>query len=265
MRTLTGALIWCITASLAMADGKPIRLFNGKNLDGFYAWTVQTKYENPGIFTVEGGMLKVAGGSGDQGYFGGLVTKEQYSNYKLTWDYKWGGPTYGTRHGKSRDAGVLLHCIGPHLDDYPWLTSYEYQIIEGGTGDILVVNKSGRDDNGQRASLSITAEVRFDGKAMYFQENAPWHTWKDSGRLNWWGRDPKWTDTIGFRGGKDVESPLGQWTRCELIAKDDTLTFYVNGKLVNRAKGLNVTKGRILFQTEGAEVWYRDLILTPLD
>ncbi len=110
-------------------------------------------------------MLKVSGGAGDTAYYGGIITKQAYSNYKLTFDYKWGGPTYGNRKDKSRDSGVLLHCIGPN-EKSPWMTSYEFQIIEGGTGDILVVN---------------------------------------------------------------------------------------------------ATKGKIFFQTEGAEIWYRNIVLTPLE
>jgi hypothetical protein len=70
---------------------------------------------------------------------------------------------------------------------------------------------------------------------------------------------------MGVRGPQDVESPYGQWTRCEIVCRGDTLEFYVNGKLVNRAWGLNITKGKIFFQTEGAEVWFRNIELTQLD
>jgi len=47
------------------------------------------------------------------------------------------------------------------------------------------------------------------------------------GRLNWQKRDVDWKDTIGFRGKDDVESPFGQWTRFEVIAKGDTLQYFV--------------------------------------
>jgi hypothetical protein len=38
----------------------------------------------------------------------------------------------------------------------------------------------------------------------------------------------------------------------------------VNGKLVNEGTGANPRRGKILFQSEGAEVFYRNLRLTPL-
>ena len=245
-------------------SSKTIKLFNGKNLDGWYTYTVQTKYENPGIFTVVDGMVRVSGGSGTNGYFGGMVTKQAHANYKLTFEYKWGEPTYGTRFNKSRDSGVLLHCIGPN-EPGPWMTSYEFQVIEGGTGDILVVNATKKDDEGKPVDLKMTAEGFLDGKQRYFKEGGEKLEFLNSGRLNWWGRDPEWKDVIGYRGSKDVESKFGQWTKCEIICKGDELIYYVNGKLVNRARGLNITKGKILFQTEGAEIWYRKIELTPLE
>lgn len=63
---------------------------------------------------------------------------------------------------------------------------------------------------------------------------------------------------------KDVESPLGEWTKCDVLARGDTLEYRVNGQIVNRARGLTFTRGKLLIQTEGAEIWYRDLKLTPL-
>ncbi|MEN9631887.1 MAG: hypothetical protein RL077_291 [Verrucomicrobiota bacterium] len=253
-----------IAAVSAAPAARTIKLFNGRDLTGWYTYTVQTKQENPGIFTVVDGMLRVSGGAGATAYYGGIVTKAAYANYRLTFDYKWGGPTYGTRFGKSRDSGVLLHCVGPN-EPGPWMTSYEFQIIEGGTGDILVVNATKKDDEGKPVTLLLTSEGFIDGKQKYFKPAGEKMEYKDGGRHNWSGRDPKWTDTIGVRGAKDVESPFGEWTRCEIICKGDTLMYYVNGKLVNRAWGLSMTKGKIFFQTEGAEIWYRNIELTPVD
>jgi hypothetical protein len=259
---LLGAAL--IVGGGAASAGKTVKLFNGRTLDGWYTYTVQTKYENPGIFTVVDGMLRVSGGSGATAYFGGLVTKEAYANYRLTFDYKWGGPTYGTRAGKSRDSGVLLHCVGPN-EPGPWMTSYEFQVIEGGTGDILVVNATKKDDAGKPVTLLLTSEGVIDGKQKYYKAGGEKIEYKDGGRHNWWGRDPAWSDTVGVRGPKDVESPFGSWTHCEIFCRGNTLEYRVNGQLVNRASGLSVSKGKILFQTEGAEVWYKNIELTPLE
>lgn len=239
-------------------------LFNGRDLTGWYVYTVQTQHENPGIFTVTNGMLRVSGGDGDVAFYGGLVTQGEYSDYRLTFEYKWGEPTYGKRRGKARDSGVLLHAVGPNGPG-PWMTSYEFQIIEGGTGDILVVNTRTNKEETAAAPLSLVSEGFADGKQRYFKAGGEKLEFVNGGRLNWWGRDPAWTDTQGFRGAKDIESPFGEWTKCDIVARGDTLEYRVNGQLVNRARGLSATRGKLLFQTEGAEIWYRDLRLTPLE
>jgi len=249
----------------ALTAAEPIKLFNGRDLDGWEVFTVETKHENPGVFTVERGMLKVAGGKGAVAYFGGLITKREYSNYKLTFAYKWGGPTYGEHKGRARDSGVLLHCIGP-VEPGPWMTSCEFQIIEGGTGDLILINAVQRyKQNIPPVTVKLAAEGRQDGNQFVFQAGAQKLEFVDKGRLNWSGRDPQWKNQTGFRGRQDVESPFGEWTKCEIVTRGDTLAYSVNGRLVNQASGLSVTRGRIFLQTEGAEVFYRDIELTPLD
>jgi hypothetical protein len=39
---------------------------------------------------------------------------------------------------------------------------------------------------------------------------------------------------------------------------------YVNGKLANEGTAPSPTEGKILFQSEGAEVFFRDINLYPL-
>lgn len=269
--TLSIGLVLAI-AALSIGAKKPgaIQLFNGKDLTGWETHTVETGRENPGVFTVENGMIKIAGGAGDKAYFGGLISKEKYSDYHLVVEYKFGEPTYGTRKGKARDSGVLVHCIGPVDPKYPWLTSYEAQIIEGGVGDILIVNIPGvvydRDDEGKSVTLSLAAEAEQLKPTEYLYKPGAPKVAMSGGikRINWWGRDAQWKDEVDFRGAKDVESPFGEWTRLETICKDDTFTILVNGQVVNKATDLNVTSGRILIQTEGAEMWVRKIELTPL-
>lgn len=245
------------------ASDTRIRLFNGRNLDGWYVFTQQTQFENPGVFQVVDGMIYVPGGKGDIAYYGGLITRQSYKNYRLKLEYKWGKQTYGGRKDKARDTGVLLHCFGPNGPG-PWMNSYEFQIIEGGTGDLLVVKTGGIDDAGNPVTLTCTAEIEKRAEAPYFKPGGQAYVFRDSGRLNWWGRDLQWQDVVGFRGRDDLESPLGEWTKCEIIARGNALEYYVNGKLANRATGLSVSAGKILLQTEGAELWYRNIELTPL-
>lgn len=68
--------------------GQSLRLFNGRNLDDWYVYTAETKNDNPGVFQVIDNMIHVSGGKEDVGYFGGLITKQPYENYRLRLEYK---------------------------------------------------------------------------------------------------------------------------------------------------------------------------------
>ena len=71
-------------------------------------------------------------------------------------------------------------------------------------------------------------------------------------------------DKLAFRGASDVEHPGGQWNHLEAIVQGGNLTYYVNGHLVNQASESTLTDGRLLFQSEGAEVYFRRIELQPL-
>lgn len=242
-------------------SGKARPLFNGKDLTGWYTYTVETKYENPGIFTVRDGISRISGGDEKRAYYGGIITKESFANYHLVVEYKWGGPTWGNRASKSRDSGILLHGVGPDGPG-PWPTSVECQIIEDGTGDFILVG--GKDDQGKNVAHSLTVNAEKRGGQWYFNPQAPPVT-VQSGRVNWYDRDPAWKDVLGYRGPKDLESRLNDWTRVECICKGKDFTYQVNGKVVNQGRGAALSKGKILLQTEGAEILFRKVDITSLD
>jgi hypothetical protein len=74
-----------------------------------------------------------------------------------------------------------------------------------------------------------------------------------------------WQNVTGYRDPVgEVEKPHGQWNLLELVVDHDHVKYFVNGKFVNEATDLNATKGKILFQREGAETYYRNLEIAPL-
>ena len=149
----------------------------------------------------------------------------------------------------------MIHAVGEDgAVGGIWLEAIESQIIEGGAGDILPVAGKGRP--------SLTATVRQRGRELYWDKNGTPAT-RDSGRINWWGRSPEWKDELGFRGPHDVEKPLGEWNRQEVIASGDRITYVVNGTVVNQAYGLSHRAGKIQIQSEGAEIFVRKVELRP--
>ncbi|GBD36416.1 hypothetical protein HRbin36_01540 [bacterium HR36] len=67
-----------------------------------------------------------------------------------------------------------------------------------------------------------------------------------------------------FRLKDDVEKPLGEWNRYEITCDGPTIRLVINGQLVNEGTDAEATKGKILLQSEGAEIHFRNIFLTPL-
>ncbi|MGV3662528.1 MAG: PVC-type heme-binding CxxCH protein [Prosthecobacter sp.] len=195
--------------------------------------------------------------------YGYVATKENFKDYHLVLEFKWGTKTWGKREKATKDNGILLHAYGPHgAYGDTWMASIEAQIIEGGVGDILVLSPKLAD--GTELTTSLSAEFTLDrDKEKIWKKGEPRQT-VTKGRINWKGRDEDWVDKIGFRGKNDVESPPGEWNRLEVIAKGDTLQYFVNGALVNEAFDCKPAEGKILLQTEGAEMIVRRYELYPL-
>lgn len=56
---------------------------------------------------------------------------------------------------------------------------------------------------------------------------------------------------------KDNEKPSGEWNTLEIILKDGKCTHIMNGEVVAEATDASLRNGRILIQSEGAEIWFR--------
>ena len=275
MRAVASLLLLYLAASptgaaaqTAVRPDRAIQLFDGRSLDAFYTWLVDSHRDDPlRVFTV---VDQVDGApairvSGER--WGGLVTRETYRDYHLIVEFRWGLATWAKRRNAARDSGVLIHGQGEDGNtgkDFngAWMRSVEAQIIEGGVGDIILV--AGYEKDGTRLTPHLAAKAGRDrdGESVFDPRAEPSEF--DRGRLNWYGRDVDWQDRLGFRGRDDVESPYGGWTRLEVIADGDRVTNIVNGKVVNEGFRSSLTEGRILIQSEGAEIYFRRIDLQPL-
>jgi hypothetical protein len=226
--------------------GKLVRLFNGKDFSGFDILLRSKGLNNDTehIFKVEKGVVHVSGND-----FGGIVTQKEYENYYLRAEFKWGEKTYQDRVGKARDCGILYNIKGPLIAPPKdvWPRAFEFQIIEGGTGDIWLVKGASLKVKG-----TLVASEEAEGPNQYVKSVR-------------FGEGP-WVNVTGYRDPVgEVEKPHGEWNLLELVVDQDHVRYFVNGKLVNEATDLNATRGKILFQTEGAETYYRNLEIAPLN
>jgi 3-keto-disaccharide hydrolase len=263
-----GRPVSALAQPLVVRPTAPIALFNGRDLSNFETWLVDHHGEDPDrVFSVVDQIdgapaIRISGQ-----HWGGLATRDRYADYRLVVEFRWGLLTWGERRNAARDSGVLVHGDGPLGNtardmNGPWIRSIEAQVIEGGTGDFILV--AGYDAGGTSTTptLIVQAAKDRDGEDVYAPEGAPRQF--EKGRINWFGRDPDWTDTLGFRGRQDVESPAGEWTRLEVTCKDRAMTIHVNGMLVNAGADASVSSGRIMLQSEGAEIFFRRVELLPL-
>jgi hypothetical protein len=233
-----------------------VPLFNGKNLDGWYTYLNKQGHDKDPdqVFKVEKKQIHISGYE-----YGCITTDKEYEDYDLEVEFKWGDKTHAPRVTAARDNGVLIHSQGKDgAFSGNWMYSIECQIIEGGTGDFLVVG-----DGSDKFSITCPVAPEKQGGAYIYKEGGENVTIKQ-GRINWFARDPSWKDVKDFRGEKDIEKPVGKWNKIRVIAMDDDIYFYLNGVLVNRAMRVKPSVGRIQIQSEGAEMFVRKVELTPL-
>ena len=240
----------------ASSSSGQIQLFDGQSLNGWYTFLQDRgRHNDPkNVFTVQDGMIRISGEE-----WGCITTNEEYADYKILLEFKWGELTHEPRLNNARDCGLLLHSRGEDGGSQGiWMHSLECQMIEGGTGDFIVVG------DGTEA-FQLTCNVRTDQQGNHYFSREGGHPQSiTGGRINWWGRDPEWKDVLGFRGKQDVEKPAGEWNTLECIASDDEIIVFLNGILVNNATAVRPSSGRIQIQSEAAEVFIRRIELTPL-
>jgi hypothetical protein len=156
--------------------------------------------------------------------FGYIATEESYSNFHLKLEFKWGEKKYPPRENDKRDAGILYN--GDIYDgDKIWPRSLECQIQEGDCGDIWLID----------SASAIHSDT--------MTKKEPYHR------------------VVKFR---DAEKPTGEWNKVEIIVNKGDITYVVNGQVVNKAKNPSPKAGRILLQSEGAEIYYRNVELQKL-
>jgi hypothetical protein len=214
-----------------------IVLFDGTSLANFDSFlkTKGLNYDPEHVFRLENEVIHISGAE-----FGYLITKREFANYYLRAEFKWGEVTHPPREGMARDSGILYHVQGPQK---VWPTSIEFQICEGQTGDFYMTDG---------AALTGT-----DGK----RETGPPGS---AARIRRFGEGP-WQNVTGYRDpAGEVERPHSAWNLVELVVQGDHVKQYLNGKLVNEGSQAYPSSGKILIQSEGAEVFFRDIRLFPL-
>ena len=281
MRTRRALLIGVLAGVLAMdrsairADAGWTQLWNGKNLDGWTTWMREPspssdvpglkrdasgKYTEPigsgrdplKVFTVVNNVdgrpaIRISGE-----VFGELRNNGTFRNYHLRLQFKWGEKKWPPRERAEtpRDSGLLYHVHAPPgVGGRTWARSIELQIQEHDVGDLYAIG----------SAIAVRAKPRAGTQPpLYdYDPGGEWTFFSQSQGAS--GRCVKQPDN---------EKPTGEWNTVELICYDEDCIHIVNGKVVMRLRGpmridadvpTSVTSGQLLLQSEGAEVFYRDI------
>ncbi len=180
--------------------------------------------------------------------YGGLTTKEDFENYHLSLEFKWGEKKWEPRLTRQRDSGLLVHCVGRHGAFWNvWMRSLECQIQEYDVGDFFALAGTEAD---------IPSVMIPEAKRSRYQLGAALLPVRNSAQRS-----------------ENYEKPTGEWNTVEVYTVGDRTIHVVNGKLnmvllnTREFQGETtkpLTKGKIQLQSEGAEVYYRDVKLRPL-
>jgi hypothetical protein len=126
---------------------------------------------------------------------------------------------------KGGNSGCFVHVVGP---DKVWPKGIEAQLMHKQAGDFWLVDG---------AKLKID-EARHDPKS----ERHYYRLKKDEA----------------------IEKPIGEWNQYEITCDGNNIKLVVNGHFVNEGTDGELSKGRILLQSEGAPIEFRNIELTPL-
>ncbi len=272
MKSGTTFLFLILFGAVCLAEeAEPLQwqpLFNGENLDGWDLFiTGQPDNEDRHqYFTVHDGMIHTYRQTDPDTRvsYGVIMTKKEYSHYRLRFEYKWGTKKFVPRKKSKRDAGLLFHCFG--LDRSKWVAggfpqSVECQVQEGDTGDTYLVASQARSFVSPSAPSIYLPEAK-GGIAKSIPEVTT---------------GPSIGTQIGRIRRSQQLDRLEGWNLVEVEVRGDQARYWVNGflvmelfdmkkpMLVNGVKTwVPLEKGTICFQCEASEIFYRKIQLAPV-
>jgi hypothetical protein len=231
-----------------------------RNADGRYRDPIGANVDPLRVFTVvnqDGApAIRISGE-----VFGELRSRATPGNYHLRLEFKWGDRKWPPRDKPEtpRDSGILYHVHAePGAEGRVWARSIELQIQERDVGDLYAVG----------AMIQVPSRLRrgtgTGGVAPLFDYD-PAGLWYPFAQLPGMpGRCVKQPDN---------ENPTGEWNTVELVCLGEEVLHIVNGKVVMRLFGprrvdtpapVSVTSGPIVLQSEGAELFYRNIAFRPI-
>jgi hypothetical protein len=206
------------------SERQPQNLFNGRDLSG---WHVDVPAADSNV-RVRNPFVVRNGMLVSLGEpRGHLLTDSSYRDYRLEFEYRFGG--------NPGNAGVLVHASTPRALYGMFPRSIEVQMEHGNAGDFWC----------------ILEDIRVPDMERRRGPPAEWGTTEGKAR-----RIRNLTDSS--------EKAVGEWNTMVIEAVGRSIRVWVNGDLVNVGSEATADRGRIALQSEGSEVEFRKLSLSPI-
>ena len=158
---------------------------------------------------------------------GWLRTGDVFDNYHMVLEYKRGEHTWSDRADSARNFGVFVHGT---IADGEISNAVRVNVTEGKAGEVRII------DTGVPTRPIPGSNA-----------------------------DPNWQDIKGHYFDGDVENPVGEWNRLEIVCRADAVTVHLNGKRVNSIADAPSNQGDLGIVSHGSEVFIRQWKLYPLD
>lgn len=240
----------------AAEDSGWVKLFNGKNLDG---WTPKFSGEATGenfanTFRVEDGILKVSydGYSTFNHKYGHLFSNLAYSHYILRMEYRFVGKMMADAPGYvNLNSGVMIHSQTPQSmrreQNFP--TSLEFQF--------LADEGKGKRSTGNVCTPGTNLEMKGELVTQHIVESSAPTFPSD-----------EWVKVeVEVRGGEEVIHRVNgvevlRYQRPQLDPRNELAPAT---DLLSAGADKVIRYGHIALQAEGQPVWFRNIELKPLN
>ena len=211
-----------LSLQVAFSQSKEISLFNGKDLIGWHIDVPDLQKDSSLRIPFILRNGLLVSLGIPQGH---LITDAVYENYILDLDYRFAG--------EPGNCGVLVHASTSRALYEMFPKSIEVQLMHQNSGDFWCIQENIQVDNME-------------------ERRGP--------KENWGVIEGTERRIINLTDG--TEKALGDWNHLKIEFKQDQITVWLNGVLVNSGFGATASKGQIALQAEGAEVEFKSIRIT---
>lgn len=217
-------MCWLCACKSAKSPTLAIDLFNGQNLSGWH-WDVPDLDDKPEAAPPFFVRNGLLVTAGEPG--GHLITDSLMADYRVEFNYRFAA--------EPGNCGALVHVSKTRrlYDMFP--QSIEVQLKHGEAGDFWCIGE--------------------DIKVPHMR--------KRRGPRKDWGVDGEKNRRIPNLTG-DVEKSVGEWNNMRIEYCKRKIKVWLNGQLVNYGRRAPKGKGQFALQSEGAEVEFKAIQLSPI-